>query len=329
MDYSKEAQDNTILKVRIGSHLFGTNTPDSDLDIEGVFMPPISVLYGLGECKEVDLSTVSKDENGRNTADAVDFKIREYRTFMRLALQNNPNILNIVFSNDENVIFQDDFGKRLRGMAEYFPHKEGLRRFYGYAQSQLAKMTIKPENHSNLKKAKEFLSECNQKDILINALATAINNGNEYISNIMRDQGYGKHIVVADLHLERGLQVGKALAMITGRLDRASARAENWEKFGYDVKFASNLILILLEGIELGQTGGLQFPLRDRELILGIKKGEFKLSTIDTLATDLISKLLYLIEGECCLPKKPRMLEIGNFTIIEVKKWCDKQLGCH
>lgn len=326
MDYSKEAQDNTILKVRVGSHLFGTNTPDSDLDIEGVFMPPISVLYGLGECKEINLSTVSKDENGRNTADAVDFKIREYRTFMRLALQNNPNILNIVFSNDENVLFQDDFGKRLRGMAEYFPHKEGLRRFYGYAQSQLAKMTIKPENYSNLKKAKEILSGCNQKDILVDVIKSKYNP----LSNVFIDKGLGKHIIVADLHLERGLKVSKALAMIAGRLDRVSARAENWEKFGYDVKFASNLIQILLEGIELGETGGLQFPLRDRELILGIKKGEFKLSVIDALATDLISKLLYLIEGECCLPKKPRMLEIGNFTIIEVKKWCDKQfVSCH
>lgn len=326
MDYSKEAQDNTILKVRVGSHLFGTNTPDSDLDIEGIFMPPISVLYGLGECKEVNLSIVSKDENGKNTADAVDFKLREYRTFMRLALQNNPNILNIVFSNDENVVFQDDFGKRLRGMAEYFPHKEGLRRFYGYAQSQLAKMTIKPENYSNLKLAEEFLSGCNQKDILVDVIKSKYNP----LSNVFIDKGPGKHIIVADLHLERGLQVGKALSMIKGRLERASARAKNWERFGYDVKFASNLIQILLEGIELGKTGGLQFPLKDRELIFNIKKGDFKLSAIDNLAGDLIAQLISLIEDGCCLPKKPRRLEIGNFTIVEVKKWFDKQfVSCH
>lgn len=326
MDYSKEAIDNTILKVRVGSHLFGTNTEDSDLDIEGIFMPPISVLYGLGECKEVDLSEASKDEKGRNTSDAIDFKLREYRTFMRLAIQNNPNILNIVFSNDENVIFQDEFGERLRGMAEYFPYRDGLRRYYGYAQSQLQKMTIKPDNYSYLNKALDFLSGCNQKAILVDVIRSKCNP----LARVFIDKGPGKHVVVADLHCERGLQVGKVVSMINGRLERASSRADNWERFGYDVKFASNLIQILKQGIELGKTGVLKFPLGYRDLILDIKKGKFKLSEVDNMATDLIEEMISIIEGECCLPKKPRRLEIGNFTIIEVKKWCDKQfVSCH
>jgi hypothetical protein len=52
--------------------------------MEGIFIPPVAVVYGLGKCKEVDIGEVFKGMNGRNTADAVDFKIREYREFVRL-----------------------------------------------------------------------------------------------------------------------------------------------------------------------------------------------------------------------------------------------------
>lgn len=61
MDFAKLAQENIVLKVRTGSHLFGTNTPESDTDYEGVFMPPAEVVFGLGACREVDLGVKDKD----------------------------------------------------------------------------------------------------------------------------------------------------------------------------------------------------------------------------------------------------------------------------
>ena len=30
---------NIILKIKFGSHLYGTNTPESDLGIKGVYLP--------------------------------------------------------------------------------------------------------------------------------------------------------------------------------------------------------------------------------------------------------------------------------------------------
>jgi len=32
MDFKELAKENSILKIRVGSHLFGTDTPDSDID---------------------------------------------------------------------------------------------------------------------------------------------------------------------------------------------------------------------------------------------------------------------------------------------------------
>lgn len=163
MDLKKTAEDNLILKVRVGSHLFGTNTPDSDLDYEGIFMPSKQLLFGIVACREVDLGKICKNEAGRNTNEAIDYKVREYRDFIRLALQNNPNIVNIIFANDESVIFENYFGKRLREMANRFPHKRGLKRFMGYAISQMKKMKIKPENYHAFQDAEVFLAKNNPR----------------------------------------------------------------------------------------------------------------------------------------------------------------------
>ena len=317
MDYRKMAEDNQILKVRVGSHLFGTDTPESDLDYEGIFMPSKSMLFGLASCREVDLGKASKDESGRNTSDAVDYKIREYRTFVRLALQNNPNILNILFTNRENVIFSDDFGRRLLGRAMLFPHKEGLKRFMGYAISQLKKMSIKPDNYSAFKSAEERLSAYHSSEILV------------YVAkmepDIFKDGGVGKHIQVGDIFFERGLKVSRALSMVKGRLERASSRSKMWEDHGFDCKFASNLIQILEEGIELADTGMIQFPLRCRKIILAIKRGEYTKEAVEDMASGLESDLRTWM-GKTELPSKPRFEEVETFVIKEVERWAAREL---
>jgi predicted nucleotidyltransferase len=38
-------------------------------------------------------------DNGKNASDAVDFKMYELRNYVKLALQNNPNILELLFTN--------------------------------------------------------------------------------------------------------------------------------------------------------------------------------------------------------------------------------------
>lgn len=141
MDFKKIAQKNKILEIRIGSHLFGTDTPDSDLDLVGIFMASEEMLFGFQTCNEVDLSTKSKDDTGRNTKDAIDFKLHEYRKFAKLAMQNNPNILHMLFVDEKNIRFIDDFGRRLLERAYLFPHKGAHHRFVKYADSQRHKVS--------------------------------------------------------------------------------------------------------------------------------------------------------------------------------------------
>jgi predicted nucleotidyltransferase len=234
MDFRSIAQRNEVLKIRAGSHLFGTNTPESDLDFVGVFMPCSEQIFGFETCGTVDMNTVAKDGSGRNTAEAIDYSLHEFRKFAKLALENNPNILHLIFANPENVLVADpEFGQPILDRAGLFPHRGAHHRFVAYAHAQLHKMRIKPENYC---------------------------------------------------------------------------------------KFASNVIHLLREGIDLMRTGRLVFPLSYADEILAIKQGKFEAAQIEEMADQLLEEARQAYE-QSVLPVNPRRAEVEAFVIDRMRAW--------
>jgi predicted nucleotidyltransferase len=309
MDSRKLAEQNKILEIRVGSHLFGTTTPDSDVDLMGIFMPWDELVYGFQRCEEVDLSIVDKDDTQRNTKDAVDRKYYEYRKFIRLAIQNNPNILHMLFVNTENIVHINRFGHNLLSQCYKFPSKEAYHRFVGYAHSQRHKMRIKPENYAKLEKGLEILENEPHNKVMAELKDVP---PFEYTT--------GNHLRIGDIHIEITFYVKKARKMVKDRLAKASHRAGMFTKYGYDLKFASNLIQLLMEGIELMKTGRIVMPLAYRQDILDIKAGKYTAVEIMNWSDDLVA------EGDAAykvseLPGSARGKEIEAFAINEVKTY--------
>ena len=73
--------EHKILKIRTGSHLYGTNTPESDEDFSGIFIDSEDYYFGIKkrENDELDFSVESKDERGKNTSEAEDYKLYEIK----------------------------------------------------------------------------------------------------------------------------------------------------------------------------------------------------------------------------------------------------------
>lgn len=128
-----------ILDIRVGSHLYGTNTKTSDEDYSGVFIPEEDYVFGLLTVNEVDESVVSKLDTNKNSPDAIDAKYYELRRFLKLAMDNNPNIIEHLFVNDDNILYVDVYGQLLLDSATQFPYKGLTAKFLGYANSQKKK----------------------------------------------------------------------------------------------------------------------------------------------------------------------------------------------
>lgn len=316
MDTSQLAADNRILQIRFGSHLYGTQRPESDEDFVGVFMPNKRIVYGFLRVDEVDNSIHAKDENNKNTSDAKDIKYYEFRKYIKLLMENNPNILETIFVNRENIIFVNDWGRHILDNRHLFPHQGLKQKFLGYAFSQKHKMFIKKDNYFNLIKAKDYLSRFNIGWSLWEAEKDM--DKSVFIKRLNQKSGSIDYYNVGDINLLPSLTIKNAIKYIDERLGKVGNREELYLKHAYDTKFASHLVRLMYEGIELLQTGELQFPLRERDTIISIRQGSWAIEDVIDLSNKLESEIETI---ETRLPAKPRFEEIEMMTMEMVEQF--------
>lgn len=122
-------QSRTIFLTRYGSYAYGTNRFDSDIDIRGVCTPPASYYLGLAGSFEQHVSS-----------DPFDLTIFGINKFLKLALDNNPNALEILFTDESDHLFVSSRGKELLELKSHFLSKKARFTFAGYASSQLRRI---------------------------------------------------------------------------------------------------------------------------------------------------------------------------------------------
>jgi predicted nucleotidyltransferase len=299
------AENQKILEIQVGSHLYGTQTPQSDLDCAGVFLPTIEYVLGFQRVEEVDLSIKNKDELGKNTQQAVDRKLYEFRKFVKLAMENNPNILEQLFVNEPNIVFINEIGQALLAKKHLFPHRGLFDKFKGYAVSQKHKMIIRTDKFHELQNALDYLKDyAGQKEILV-----------EFKDKFLPFMKFTEDFcTIGDLNLQKSLQVKRAVGMIEERLSMVSNRKDLITQHGFDTKFAANLIRLLLEGRELLSQGEITFPLAYRDTILAIKQGKWSIKQVLDYAEQLEAEMEAIVV-KSPLPGKPRFAELEAFTI--------------
>lgn len=126
MQEKELAEKYLVFKCVAGSHSYGTAIPGvSDLDTRGVFIAPpshiLSCIQSVEQCND----------------DTNDTVIYELQKFMRLAAQSNPNIIEILYIDDSDVLFIDPIFKKVRDNRHLFLSKKAKFTFSGYAMSQM------------------------------------------------------------------------------------------------------------------------------------------------------------------------------------------------
>lgn len=312
----QQAEDNKILEIVTGSHLYGTSTPESDEDFVGIFMPPEEYVLGLQSVQEVDLSIIDKDDVNKNTADAVDRKLYEFRKFINLAMKNNPNVIEILFVHEDAIKFRNQVGSALLSIKDAFPSQQCIPRFIGYAHAQKHKMIIRRDHFNELCNAYGFLSLVDPKLTMSQVYDRMIDADPNAKTFWKKETGH--HIHCGDLSFEPGNYAKKALKTLKERLDKATNRSELVLKHGYDTKFASHLIRLLYEGLMLLERGEIIFPLPMADLILDIKMGKWELGKVIETADKLENKLREA-ESKTKLPKNANYKAIEAFTVEQMR----------
>lgn len=130
--------ERTIFLAIHGSHSYGLNTPESDLDLRGVCVEPIEYIVGF-------LNNFEQAENVKFSGyeQSNDCTIFGLKKFIKLCCSSNPNALEILFVNPEHVIKTTSWGNALIEYRNEFLSKRAKSSFAGYCKGQFNRM----ENH--------------------------------------------------------------------------------------------------------------------------------------------------------------------------------------
>ena len=133
----------------MGSHAYGVATSNSDLDIYGVVIPPRDYIFPPNYIEGFDNrdltfnhwqqhAVIDKCANGGKGCN-YDFSIYNIVNFFRLAMDNNPNVLDSLFVRRESIIHITEAFEIVRENRKLFLHKGVVAKCRGYSFSQLAK----------------------------------------------------------------------------------------------------------------------------------------------------------------------------------------------
>lgn len=122
--------NNIVLLGLGGSHAYGTNNENSDLDVRGIATnSKRNILTGNDFEQVVDVET--------------DTTIYSFDKIIKLLCSCNPNVIELLGLKPEHYIYLSDAGKKLIENRHLFLSKRAIHSFGGYANSQLRRLENK------------------------------------------------------------------------------------------------------------------------------------------------------------------------------------------
>ena len=129
-----------------GSQAYATNDDLSDLDVKGFCIVPEKIRNSLFH--RFDQSLNNDEIQARDDVRArinpknpkVESTVYSLAKFFQLAAQVNPNIIEAIWGDEGDIIFQNEIGRKVRQNRELFLSKKAKFTFQGYAFAQAAKI---------------------------------------------------------------------------------------------------------------------------------------------------------------------------------------------
>jgi hypothetical protein len=309
IDKIKKEYD-VIMITRFGSHLYGTNTPESDTDYKGIYMPtPHQLLEGKFRKSISFDSNPGDDKNGK---DDIDCELYSLHYFLELACKGEMVAIDMLHANDENIIYTSDVWELIQSIRSTF-YTTDMRAFVGYARKQAAKYGKKG---SRLNSAETFLHflEGRDPDIRLGALWDCLPE-DENMKKVPN-----KGVAMKDLmfnfcgkQLQGTIKIGYAWDIVTKFQENYGHRAQAAKNNeGVDWKAMSHALRAGYQLGEIFKTGNLKFPLQSWEFLRKVKQGKISFDFVIKELEEVLKDVEKLSQ-KSNFPQKVDREEIDKF----------------
>ena len=283
-------EDHKILfKVRVGSRLYGLNTPTSDEDFMTIIMPSPRDVLGLQKLEEIDNSTKKSNVDRRNTEDDVDDKQYTLPRYLNLFMFGNPEKTEVLFAEPKNVLSTSPEIQFLFDNRDKILSKRVLYSFSGFAYAQKSKLIVKKERFYSLVNAIDWIERSISKDRLNEDNEdNQINSEEADILNKTVKYYKGSKNNVESFH--KGMAPKMIYQKMVSERDNYGwrVRTETFETLGYDVKFGYHLLRLLDECRQLLENGEIKYPFSGKAFndIMRVRNGEVPYSELMDMYTE-------------------------------------------
>jgi len=335
-----------LLECISGSKAYGLDGPGSDTDIKGIYCLPKEDYFGLHYIPQIN----------NETNDIVYYEVGR---FIELLLQNNPNILEVLFSPKESILFQHPVFEQIKSCN--FLSKLCKNTFGKFAMTQLKKAKslnkkiVKPFEEER----KSILSFCyvthNQGSMPLlkfleeknwdqkNCGLVNIPNMEGLFGLYYSEQEQFKGIIQSKEANEISLSsVPKGMQMITTLYCNKNEYSIyckeykeywNWVKNrnekryektleqdkNYDSKNMMHVFRLMNMALEIGLEKEVNVKREDREFLLSIKSGNFRYEELLEMAENKQNEIEIAFENSD-LPEKPDE-NLANKILVKVRDY--------
>lgn len=310
----------SLVEIKFGSHLYGTATPASDLDLKGVHLPTARDLL-LQRVKGVISTTTKADERERNTAADVDRETFALQRYLSLAAEGQTVALDMLFAPPwswtaaPHPLWLEIRENRSRLLTRKYAS------FVGYCRTQANRYGIRGSRVAAARSAVGLLAEAMERHGTTAKLAMvapqieALTGEHIAVKSIPSPSGDPlPHWEVCDRKMPFTASIKTAhgvMERVVAQYGHRALAAESNQ--GVDWKAVSHAVRIARQAIELLQTGEVVFPRPDAAHLLAIKTGALPYREV---AAE-IDALLPAIEAEAArssLPDAPDTAWIDGFV---------------
>ncbi len=296
-----------------GSHAYGTNNENSDIDFRGITLNLPSDLLGLTSFEQYE------DTN-------TDTVIYAFNKVIRLLLECNPNTIELLGLDEEQYLIKTALGQELLDHKHLFLSKRAAKSFGGYASAQLRRLQNaiardsmpqqEREQHiyNSVRNALEDFRRKNEMfdkgklDIYIDK-----SDNPELETEIFIDAQY-RHLPLRDYENMLG-----AMNSVIKDYDKLGKRNRKKDDNHLN-KHAMHLIRLFMMAIDILEKGEIRTRRTDDlELLKSIRRGDFQKE--DRTFSDEFYKLLSEYEKRLeiatkstALPDNPDMEKVGRFV---------------
>jgi hypothetical protein len=290
-----------VVEMVFGSHLYGTDTPESDRDYKGVYLPTKKEVLLSRTPKNI--SDSSKRSDGKNTHYDVDREWYSLQYFVDLGRVGETAVLDMLHAPDDMLIQTSPIWDEIVRHKDKF-YTRSLKALVGYAKRQAAKYGIKGSRVSDIERVLGVLNSVDSLDTRLCDIWDYLPEGEHIHILPSEDERFQFFQVAGRKYLERMKvkDVKESVAtMYAAYGNRARDAALNKN---VDWKALSHAIRAAMEVIEILEDQTITFPLKEAEYVKEVKGG--RLDYIKEVAPRLESLIekCERLAAESTLPDK-------------------------